>query len=86
MAAGSKLVAKVAFFRSGTTGAGARSASGPKSSLATAARMRVNTYMTHAQYRHPTKPALVTVPMHPGDLPIGTLKSIEKQAGVKLRR
>jgi len=24
--------------------------------------------------------------MHPGDLPIGTLKSIEKQAGIQLRR
>ena len=41
---------------------------------------------SHAQYRHPTRPALVTVPMHPGDLPLGTLKSIEKQAGLKLRR
>src|SRR5216684_4802726 len=39
MAAGSKLVAKVPFFRSGTTGAGARSSNGPKSSFATAARM-----------------------------------------------
>jgi len=38
-AAGSKLVAKVASFRSGTIGAGARSASGPKSSFATAASM-----------------------------------------------
>jgi hypothetical protein len=28
----------------------------------------------------------VTVPMHLGDLPIGTLKSIEKQAGIKLWR
>ena len=41
---------------------------------------------SHAQYRHPTKSGLVTVPMHPGDLPIGTLKSIEKQAVIKLRR
>ena len=41
---------------------------------------------SHAQYRHPTKLGLVTVPMHPGDLPIGTLKSIEKAAGIKLRR
>jgi len=24
--------------------------------------------------------------MHPGDLPIGTLRSIEKVAGLKLRR
>ena len=41
---------------------------------------------SHAQYRHPTKSGLVTVPMHPGDLPIGTLKSIEKAAGIRLRR
>ena len=40
----------------------------------------------HAQYRHDAKPGLVTVPMHPGDVPIGTLKSIEKQAALKLRR
>src|SRR5256885_7906587 len=39
VAAGSKLVAKVSIFRIGTTGAGARSASGPESSLATAARI-----------------------------------------------
>ena len=36
--------------------------------------------------QHPTKPGLVTVPMHPGDLPIGTLRSIENVAGLKLRR
>jgi predicted RNA binding protein YcfA (HicA-like mRNA interferase family) len=41
---------------------------------------------SHAQYRHPTKPTLVTVPMHAGDLPIGTLKTIEKRAGIKMRR
>jgi predicted RNA binding protein YcfA (HicA-like mRNA interferase family) len=41
---------------------------------------------SHAQYRHPTKSGLVTVPMHPGDLPIGTLKSIEKVAAIRLRR
>jgi len=46
----------------------------------------VRTKGSHAQYRHPTKPGLVTVPMHPGDLPIGTLRSIEKVAGLKLRR
>jgi predicted RNA binding protein YcfA (HicA-like mRNA interferase family) len=32
------------------------------------------------------KPGLVTVPMHGGDLPVGTLRSIEKQADVRLRR
>ena len=46
----------------------------------------VRTKGSHAQYRHPTKAGLVTVPMHLGDLPIGTLKSIEKQAGIRLRR
>jgi hypothetical protein len=24
--------------------------------------------------------------MHPGDLPVGTIKTIEKAAGIKLRR
>ena len=46
----------------------------------------VRTKGSHAQFHHPTKPGLVTVPMHPGDLPIGTLKSIEKAAAIKLRR
>jgi len=46
----------------------------------------VRTKGSHAQFRHPAKPGLVTVPMHTGDLPIGTLKSIEKAAGIKLRR
>jgi predicted RNA binding protein YcfA (HicA-like mRNA interferase family) len=41
---------------------------------------------SHAQYRHQTKPGLVTVPMHMGDIAIGTLKSIEKQAGIQLSR
>ena len=50
------------------------------------AGLLVRTKGSHAQYRHATKPGLVTVPMHPGDLPVGTLKSIEKQADVKLRR
>ena len=39
----------------------------------------------HWQFRHPTKPGRVTVPHPKRDLPIGTLRSIEKQAGVKLR-
>jgi predicted RNA binding protein YcfA (HicA-like mRNA interferase family) len=36
---------------------------------------------SHQQYRHPTKPGLVTVPHPKRDLPIGTLRSIAKQAG-----
>jgi predicted RNA binding protein YcfA (HicA-like mRNA interferase family) len=40
---------------------------------------------SHAQFKHPTKAGRVTV-VHPKkDLPIGTLKSIEKQSGIRLR-
>ena len=39
---------------------------------------------SHRQYRHPEKPGTVTVPGHPGDdVPVGTLNSIKKQAGLK---
>ncbi|MBR0668546.1 type II toxin-antitoxin system HicA family toxin [Roseomonas hellenica] len=40
---------------------------------------------SHSQFKHPTKPGRVTVPHPKRDLPIGTLRSIEKQAGLKLR-
>ena len=40
---------------------------------------------SHAQFKHKTKPGRVTVPHPERDLPIGTLKSIEKQSGLKLR-
>ncbi|WP_347341145.1 type II toxin-antitoxin system HicA family toxin [Sphingomonas sp. TREG-RG-20F-R18-01] len=40
---------------------------------------------SHIQFRHPTRPGTVTVPHPKSDLAIGTLKSIEKQSGVKLR-
>jgi predicted RNA binding protein YcfA (HicA-like mRNA interferase family) len=40
---------------------------------------------SHVQLRHPIKSGLVTVPSPRRDMPIGTLKSIERQAGVKLR-
>ena len=40
---------------------------------------------SHAQFKHPTKPGRVTVPHPRRDLPVGTLRSIEKQAGIKLR-
>jgi predicted RNA binding protein YcfA (HicA-like mRNA interferase family) len=40
----------------------------------------------HQHFRHPTKPGLVTVPMHrSADVKLPVLKSIEKQSGVKLR-
>lgn len=40
---------------------------------------------SHHQYRHPTKPGLVTVPHPKKDIPAGTLRSIERQAGLRLR-
>lgn len=40
---------------------------------------------SHVQFRHPSKPGRVTVPHPKRDIPIGTLRSIEKQAGLKLR-
>ncbi|QCI96706.1 type II toxin-antitoxin system HicA family toxin [Agrobacterium larrymoorei] len=40
---------------------------------------------SHVQFKHASKPGRVTVPHPKRDLPIGTLKSIEKQAGLKLR-
>ncbi len=39
---------------------------------------------SHKQFKHPTKKGRVTVPHPKRDIPIGTLKSIQKQAGVKL--
>ncbi|HLI23229.1 MAG TPA: type II toxin-antitoxin system HicA family toxin [Stellaceae bacterium] len=39
----------------------------------------------HHQFRHPDRPVVVTVPHPVKDLPIGTLKSIERKSGVKLR-
>ena len=40
---------------------------------------------SHKQFKHETKRGRVTVPHPKRDLPRGTLRSIEKQAGVKLR-
>jgi predicted RNA binding protein YcfA (HicA-like mRNA interferase family) len=39
---------------------------------------------SHVQFKHPTKPGRVTIPHPKRDIPIGTLKSIEKQAALKL--
>ena len=39
---------------------------------------------SHKQFKHATKPGRVTVPFPRKDVPIGTLRSIEKQAGLKL--
>jgi len=46
--------------------------------------VQVRTKGSHRQFRHPTKPGLVTVAGKPGvDVPPGTLNSVLKQAGLK---
>ena len=40
---------------------------------------------SHVQLKHPVKAGRVTVPHPRRDLPIGTLRSIERQARIKLR-
>lgn len=40
---------------------------------------------SHSQFKHPTKPGRVTVPHPKKDVPFGTLRSIEKQAQLRLR-
>jgi predicted RNA binding protein YcfA (HicA-like mRNA interferase family) len=39
---------------------------------------------SHPHFKHPTKPGKVTVPHPKKDLPLKTIKSIEKASGVKL--
>jgi predicted RNA binding protein YcfA (HicA-like mRNA interferase family) len=39
----------------------------------------VNQVGSHKQFKHPTKDGRVTVPHPNRDIPVGTLKSIEKQ-------
>jgi predicted RNA binding protein YcfA (HicA-like mRNA interferase family) len=38
----------------------------------------------HWQFKHPTKKGRVTVPHPKKDIPIGTLKSIERHSGIKM--
>jgi predicted RNA binding protein YcfA (HicA-like mRNA interferase family) len=40
---------------------------------------------SHKQFKHPQKAGRVTVPHPRKEVPIATLKSIEKQAGIELR-
>ena len=42
-----------------------------------------NNGSSHKQYKHSTKKGKVTIPFHSGDIPIGTMRSILKQAGLK---
>jgi predicted RNA binding protein YcfA (HicA-like mRNA interferase family) len=41
---------------------------------------------SHHHYTHPIKPGLVTVPHPKRDLPVGTVKAIERQSGIQLVR
>jgi len=45
----------------------------------------VNQVGSHKEFKHATNKGRVTVPHSKRDIPIGTLKSIEKQSGIKLR-
>ena len=38
---------------------------------------------SHCQFKHMSKPGLVTVPHPKKDIPVGTLKSVLKQAGLE---
>lgn len=40
---------------------------------------------SHRHYIHPTKPGKVTIPFHAKDIPLGTERSIRRQAGLKKR-
>jgi predicted RNA binding protein YcfA (HicA-like mRNA interferase family) len=53
--------------------------------LEAAGWFHVATRGDHWQFKHLARPGRVTVPHPKRDLPIGTLRSIEKQSGVKLR-
>ncbi len=44
----------------------------------------VNQVGSHKQFKHATKRGRVTVPYPKRDIPIGTLKSIARQAGLRL--
>lgn len=41
---------------------------------------------SHLQLKHPTQPGRVTLPHPKRDLPLGTLRSIERRAGLSLRK
>ena len=45
----------------------------------------VRTTGDHWHFRHDSRPGTTTVPHPRKDVPLGTIKSIEKQSGVKLR-
>jgi predicted RNA binding protein YcfA (HicA-like mRNA interferase family) len=38
------------------------------------------------QFKHPVKPGRVTVPLPERDIPAKTLRSIERQAGIRFKK
>lgn len=46
---------------------------------------RVRIRSNHHIFHHPTKPRIAIVPHPKKDIPPGTLRSIEKQSGLRLR-
>ncbi len=40
---------------------------------------------SHRHFKHADRPGLVTVPHPARDVPVGTLRSIERQSGTRLR-
>ncbi|HEX8311708.1 MAG TPA: type II toxin-antitoxin system HicA family toxin [Chthoniobacteraceae bacterium] len=52
--------------------------------LMNAGFVKVGQKGSHVQFKHPQRAGRVTVPHPEAHLPIGTLKSIERQSGVKL--
>jgi predicted RNA binding protein YcfA (HicA-like mRNA interferase family) len=53
--------------------------------LQAAGWLRIAQKGSHVQFKHPSRPGRVTVPHPKKDLPIGTIRSVEKQSGLKLR-
>jgi len=48
---------------------------------------QVRTTGSHRHFKHPSKPRVVTIPGHPGDdIPVGTLKSILRAAGLEEKK
>ena len=41
---------------------------------------------SHKHFKHPTRPGKVTVPHPVKDLKLATLRSVERQSGVSLRK
>lgn len=55
------------------------------SKLEKAGWVEVRQHGSHKQFRHPTLPGTVTVPHPKSEMAIGTIKSIERQSGIRLR-